>query len=332
MHKNPIAVRIHEMYYSYLLAMRNGTERIPLPVTPHTGKGRHLLYPSSLGKCPLQSRWKREGKAPTWEPKEWEKENSFHLMEQGNRVAEVLQEALVWKMGYPSSEDREFYNGDGGCPPLGETVFLTPGFVPEATIHDEKLGVRGRIDGLIVDGKNPKHWTILEIKARSPGRRPKFGDAMQTLTYMLSTGCHSAAIVTIERFKIKVWPLIARGEGFVVQSEWGDEVKERWNTPDMLNFDALEEEIQWFKDYREMDEFSLDIPIPDPFNDKLRGWCCAWEWETRPKYLKTKPSVIGKPKPCCQFWHHCHPAPEAISVIPGQDGSKAVVVDGDEEF
>jgi len=312
--RHPIIPELHRAYRKYLLFLRDGGTRPALSRHVHNPEhSRGMLHPSSFGKCPLQEAWRREGMERAWEQKPWEREGMYHLMEQGSRVAEVVQEAFLWAYGACETPERDRQISLERTSWHQDTFFID-----EYSQHDESLGIRGRIDGLL---RLNNEFYLLEMKARNPHVGPKLSDAYQLMTYMLSTGENTGLIITIHRFSIKFWWLFPNNGGFTIVNEWGDRYDQDWNTPDTLNFDLLQQEISVYRQY--VFGGKRLTPIEDPYNHP-RGWCC-FMWDHRPRHNKTTVSRTGTIKPRCEFFHLCHGEPDTIEVMVDAEGYMTAV-------
>lgn len=275
---------IREIYKEYLIYLQKNP-RVILPEHIHDpSQSIGKVHASALGRCPLASAKKREGV----EPASMESMSTLHLMQQGVRDAEPLQEALYWK--YPDLVQIEF------------------------SVEREML--RGRLD--ILYGTN-----VIEIKRRDGYMRnppqPKLTDVYQMIAYSYMTGFKNINLCLMTRFNLNFWKLIEEGNGFKLVDEEGNDWKNGYNNPGYLSYSVLLYEANRHMDY--LNGEKSEDPMPNFLNIPGGAECFHWENNERPKQYKT--SYNGESQrtaniiPHCPFW--CHGGTPAGNPIPVEE-------------
>ena len=302
--------KLQEAYREYSRYLFDGGTRIILVPPDRSEVTTTKVYASNLGMCPLAAVLKREQAPMLYPPTEDEETSSFHYMNVGIRLGELLQEAMVWKYraGY------------------------------EITVENDV--VKGRMDLLMDD-------FILEIKTGAPFGQaskptPKLSHGYQLLVYGLITGHEDMAIIMINRHHFngvpfEVWSLVPDGDGFVFISSNGTRCDEAFNTPETLNFRAVEAEIE--RQRRYLAHEVSDDPMPDYINAD-GGWQC-FRWVKKPKTYKTEGNakryagdeyipggpdgfyVPGLCKPRCEWFCHAK-ADDEVTVYLTEDGTRTM--------
>jgi len=288
---------IQTAYLTYLRHLNVGGVRPEIPPYEKSVTEGAWIYSSSLLGCPLQNARKYAGAAMSHPPTPSEEMSDFHLMQQGVRDAEPMQEALMWYFGASS----------------------------EVRISSESLRLRGRMDvDMMVGGV--RH--IVEIKRRDEfmGQiTPKLSDLYQSLSYMMMTGAQHAHVLILNRYFFKLWSLYPDGKGFIVKDEAGEEWRDKHNTPEHLNFEAVEAEVKRQMAFIERVHAGEIVPPPisDPINNE-EGWRCL-KHHDKPRVLKTKENPEGSSSRRC-YWF-CHTAPSSAGpfrVTIADDGVKTL--------
>lgn len=256
---------LREAYLDYL----QSGDHVELPQYQHRADDLSLVYASDLGRCPLAAALKRTRQPERFPKTDAERLTSLHLMRQGVKDAEPLQEALVWAFGKNAEVEKQ--------------------------VEDRILGVRGRIDTLLhrEDGVH-----ILEFKRRDTPHggqapEPKLSDCFQVMAYGEIMKTPHMHIVTISRYFVTTWTLDLRGTHYWVVN---DETGEQWGNNNM-DIAGLKAEIARQKSY--LDGNRAD-PMPG-FANHPDGWQCG-----KPVYGKgvTKTRAKGQWKTGCEHWCH----------------------------
>lgn len=277
---------IRKGYHEYLIYVQKNS-RIQLPEhihDPQQSIGK--VHASALGRCPLASAKKRQQEVQM-------DLSTLHLMQQGMRDAEPLQEAMLW---YDPRTQVEFSVERG--------VF------------------RGRID-ILYNGH------VIEIKRRDGYMKnppqPKLTDVYQMLAYHYITGITSIHLCLMTRFDLFFWRLEPRENGFVLLDEQGNEWKNAANKPSYLNFGVLHFEAKRHMEYL---EGRTDDPMPNFLEIPAGAECFHWESAERPKKYKTTYNGETERRanivPHCPFWCHCKvPSNGLIEIEELEYGSKS---------
>lgn len=252
--------QIYDEYLDYL--QENPRIRLPEHIhDPELSIGK--IHASSLGRCPKASALKRKTKIIN-------DLSTKHLMQQGVRDAEPLQEAMFWK-----------------------------GHQVEVSVEKEIF--RGRIDILY------KHH-VIEIKRRDGYMRsdpsPKLTDVYQLIAYQYITGLESIHLCLMTRFNLFFWQLVRDGNGFKMVDEQGREWKNSYNNSGYLNYSVLKFEGNRHLQY--MNGERTDDPMPNFLNIPMGNECYHWEDQGKPKKYKTKEDQkIANICPHCPFFAEC---------------------------
>jgi len=274
--------QITEIYEEYLEHLAGGGKRESVPHHKSRHSNNDLVYASSLGKCPLAAALRRLCAVEKFPLTREENLKMHHLMNQGIRLAELIQEA-----------------------------FLFHGDLVEEYFYSEDLGIAGVVDVLF---SRPGEGHIIEIKTRnSEYPLPSLSDCYQALAYkyMLSRNSktkYQAYILTLTPPNVKrkndtpfdLWKLEPSGDGHIVVRHDGELWQSKFNDEERLNLTALKEEIQRHKMY--LTGQTLHTPILDPLNDD-GGWQCV-KTIKKPVKRKTKPDEAGLIKRRCPYLCH----------------------------
>lgn len=283
---------IRNAYGDYLVYLRSNP-RFQLPESVHNPENSiGKVHASALGRCPRASALKRVKEVR-------EGTSILHLMQQGVRDAEPVQEALAWR---------------------------DPATLIEYSV--EKDFLRGRIDAIYKD-------QIIEIKRRdAPGDsdmpRPKMTDIYQMLAYSWILNNETPILLLVTRFDLFLWQLRPVKEGFLLFDEKGYAFKSRINKPEYMNYTVMLHEANRHLSYLRQE--TDDDPMPDFLNAHNGYECFSWENRNiRPKKFavpfKDVTGTTANIVPTCPFW--CHGAiPESgmISVEEIEVGSKTYQV------
>ena len=257
--------------------------RLPYEKAERSGEAHTLVHASAIGRCPLATAKERNNEPERYPQARREKLSSLHLMSQGERDAEPIQEALV--------------------------RFL--GFKAEHYFQDRVAGVSGRVDAY-------KFGTIVEIKRRDAQRgrsrpMPKRDDMLQILAYInhfwnQTQVHHEAYLLMVNRYYCDVWQM-EWNEG-LSQYVLYDHDGEIFIPDGRVDSYTLAVKIAQHKNYLE-DKNLRHTPeqFVDDFAAVTDGWnCYKWDGEPAKKYkdvYKGKTERRGKIKRRCVHW--CHP-------------------------
>lgn len=294
-------------------AYRKSGEKVTLPHREHVHTPGYVRL-SALGNCALLHGFEKLGVEPDFP--ELTAEHDYRkawLMDHGNYVAEMIQEALYWYMAKPEAKY---------------------GFSPELAISDDELKVVGRIDGILYDWEDTRKRHIIEIKdtegieKRSVGE-PKLSYCLQALGYCMVTGISHASIVTVSKWGFNVYDLIPIEKGrYELRDENGYKYRgpswmEDFNDPDTLSFARVKHEIEMLHANMMAVEggYTVVPPIKDPLNHP-QGWLCG---RHAVKPTKTKQGVMYVN---CPFAKRCHGwTKTSYNTEKTEDGKYAVVSD-----
>lgn len=285
---------LHSVYYAYLHYLDNGGQRFRLPPEePHDpAKSEGKIHPSSLTKCPLANAKRRTNEPVVIEQTREEHLRTLHVMQQGVRDAEVIQEAVLWHAS--TRHDVAAH--------------------AELSIEDDYL--RGRMDLVVWLGEE---CHVVEIKRRDGNpAKPKLSDAMQVLAYQVITPpTLSLHILLLNRWSnnpeldppgFQVWDFRLVEDGYVLVDEQDTAFDADWNLPDTLNLDQV-----WAYTTIQLSYLSGELshaPYLDWLNDG-KGECFTWEggWSAAPKKYakrykgKTERHEYAVPR-CPWFCHY----------------------------
>lgn len=268
------------------LAYRQSGAKIHLPTRDRTAPNT-LVRASSLGLCPLQAAYQKLEIKPDLADVADNPDKAW-LMDHGNYVAPMVQEALMWyamsEIGYAFEAEKPFTN----------TV----------------LGVSGRLDGLLTysAGLEPQKCVIeikdTEGKANRSIGEPQLRYALQLLVYMLSTGCDQGAIVCVSKWTWTTWTMRPINRGYMIFDDhdrpYTPAYGTNWNVAYDLTEARLLEELDLQKKYMDtVAEHGKADPPYDPFNDPM-SWLCTWQ--EKPTARKKE----GWAKPNCGYAKRCH--------------------------
>lgn len=294
----PFSPAYHVVYGAYSEYLRSG-DRIYLPLHKHNpANSVGKVHASALGRCPLQNALKRSNAPMTNPPSHQKRTSSLHLMQQGVRDAEPVQESLIWKYGKAK---------------VRKGVPQGKGAAVEVSIDSKPFRVRGRMDAVVRPGEGREAF-IFEVKRRDPiggenDPQPKLSDVWQVLTYGLTTGIQNMNLVIMNRYSFKVWTLRPVTDGYMLFDEMGVKWDSFLNSPEHINIPALEREIQLQFDY--LHGIQSECPMPDFLNDDRNGgwYCFQWVKGVKPMvYAKTyqgKDEKFGYITPRCEYF--CQP-------------------------
>lgn len=237
------------------------------------------IHASSLGKCPLAAAKSRETKSQ-------HSLSTKHLMHQGVRDAEPIQEAMYWKFPIEVEAERSI----------------------------ERLPFRGRLD-LSITADNLCYG--IEIKRRDgvlkglDGRvsvpTPYLTDVYQMIAYSYITPLEEVWLLLVTRFDLFFWQLKSTIGGFVLVDEENNEWRSEYNKPSYLNYDVILAEASSHQQY--LNRERENDPFPD-FLAQARGkQCFHWAGNERPKKYKTtyngETERTANIVPHCQFFEQC---------------------------
>lgn len=286
------AAKFREIVDAYLLHLNKGGEPAHLEWKPR----RHLeglVHASSLFDCPLKEALSRRN-IPYTVPEAANEHRPTALMRmlQGNKIAEIFQEALEHAANKGVIWECE----------------------NETFIEDYELGIQGQIDSYIMPSSELS-TDVIEYKHRLPNYKDKFpqprlGDVFQLFAYTASYAGltqfgdrgHLVIINTPmwaeynDPFKAyEVWDLVPEGQGYVLVSEHGHLWNDEYNTPDFINEETLKKEIARHLQYIQNPEYLVS---PIDLADDSQAWQC------RRVLYKPKGNAPGSMLPNCPFWCH----------------------------
>lgn len=253
-----------ELVNKTVAAYLESGQRITLNHKPHDPElSIGKVFASALGLCPKNEALKRESG-----------ESKYDLdgqirMNSGSRIAEIVQEAMLWHFG--ESEVEIEYSVDNN-------------------------GVRGRMD-LMHDGATVSFPVVTEIKwTRSYKFSPKLAHVYQLMWYLhyMNRFEHSEGFLLGIDDTFNWYELLYVGNDMYQLVKDGVPYKAEWNNAQTLNVTELERLIQLHQDY--LSGKITATPMPDFLNQE-GGWQC-FEWEDKRK----KESII----PRCPFFSQCH--------------------------
>lgn len=304
----------------YLQHLRDGGERLQLPPVKRSEDEEFWVWASSVGWCPFLANFRRLG-VPQFNPKtERQERDSQFKMATGERIAELLQEAMLWRYGS----------------------------TPEVQAAHADWGVRGRVDILHEDDDG---LFAVEIKT-SAYAQPSWGHVVQALIYKIALNAKYGYIVLAnpmfaneEKGKppFVCWRIEESGGGYLVYDEITGEL---WNSyrngPATLNDAAIQRAIEEHKDVHAMmaavdpQAIGPDTFLP-PFGlDHEDAWLCRRVTSKPKRYAKKytyhkgqadeQVYEAGQVRPgvavplCEYFCHSTHPSPFPITLVMDGDG------------
>lgn len=278
-------------YLEYLEHLAEGGERVELVIPEHVpARGEGLVYASALGRCPLKSALQRQRAPYVLERSERQRMRELHVMQQGVRDAEVLQEAIKWAWG--KSAEIEY------------------------PVESRALGIRGRVDALIHDPLAGS--AVIEIKRRE-GDALALTDVLQTLAYGLIMSKSTLSILLLNRWVgnlenetpgFTTWFIQPEGDGYIVVNEHGQKWYTVYNTPEFLNVQTIERMVAEHRAYLEGEKSAP--PYPDFINRNLGAYgneCFEWANGKPPKvYGRPYKGALERVEygiPACPYFCHC---------------------------
>lgn len=231
------------------------------------------VHASALGKCPKAAALQRETESK-------HSLQTKHLMQQGVRDAEPIQEAMYWR--YPIE------------------------VVPECSI--ERPPFRGRLDiqfswdaadyGIEIKRRD---GTLKGLNGRAEVPAPQLTDVYQMITYSYIKPLEQVWLLLITRFDLFFWQLKEDIGGFVLVDEDGNEWRSEYNRPQYLNYDVILAEAATHQQY--MNKEREADPIPNFLAVPKGRQCGHWENAERPK--KYKNIYNGEEQRTANFVPHC---------------------------
>lgn len=267
-------------YKEYLAYLRAGGKRIRLDENIHDpSKSIGKVHASAIGRCPKKTALSRQADTASFDVELFDF-STQHLMEQGKRDAEPIQEAFVH--AYPIESE------------------------PEWSI--ERNPFRGRVDVRYLE-------SILELKRRD-GYKDKTGlehsptpyltDLYQMICYSYMTGYDDIWLGLVTRFNLYFYRLVSDIGGFVLLHENGERWRSEFNNPSYLNYDIVMAQATVHQQY--LNGERSDDPLPFYLNYK--GYECGkWHNGVKPKLYKYP--INGKNHndaffvPTCPFFAEC---------------------------
>lgn len=277
----------------YLNYLDEGGERIILPRTERIHYPG-LVHASNLMDCPLRARKERNKEEP-YLPELMKRNNPTLLLRmlQGERIAEILQEAFVW------NTQEDIYGIS--C-------------IPEYSVVSQSLKLQGRLDIFVEETFNKYISSVIEIKHRLPTWKdktpmPRAGDIAQLFAYKLMTNAEEAHLIIVNTPAYKefndptrgyfIWTLYEDAEvpgDYILQDENFDVF---YDFPGVaINQEFLEKEIQ--RQLRYLN--GVNTPPIDLGSNE------AWQCKSNVKLAKD--GNIGVIEVKCPFWCHSNnPSP-----------------------
>lgn len=297
----PIATIIRQVYRDYLEYLANGGDRIRIPEHKHVDPETPVVYSSSLMRCPLLAAKKRN-KDPEVLPQSPAKRlAALHIMQQGTRSAEPIQEAMLW------------HSLSGDEPKMKVDV--------ELSLSSLAGKLRGRVD-LVITIDN--HIHLIEIKQKSDNyQTPRMPDIFQALSYsyMWKPEDITAHVMTVRRVSAKdhdgafnLWTLKPDEHGFIVVGEDGGMWNHPVNNPEFINYTTMWVEIERHRKYLAGE---LNGPPIVDFINTEGFWCASWVGNKPKKYKKLYKGKEERQEymhPTCT--HFCHFATDEL----GEEG------------
>ena len=290
----------------YITSIINGEPRSSRISRAKRVQTKGYIHASNMMDCPAKAAIEQGSQSNYLRYDHLLKQNNPSMcfrMEEGNREAEIIQEA--------------FDNG---------STLLS---YPEWYIESKTLKMMGTMDMWVIDRSESY---IIEIKHRvktrwgEPG--PRIGDIFQMLAYQVmleesgikNISCNLFIISTPAwadfwnpKAYLQMWSLVPQDGGYIVINDedqpWGDQ----FNDPSFINLDTLYQEIDLQHQYLEMVEAHKEIDPPIQLHqDKA--------WQCRTVTRKATDSTLGTFKPICPYY--CHDASEDLARIyrVGEDG------------
>lgn len=285
------ATKFREIVDAYLKHLNKGGEPVQLDWKPR----RHLeglVHASDLFDSPLKAAQSRRN-IPYVVPEAANEHRPTALLRmlQGNKIAEIFQEALKWYVdGQWEQQNFEY------------------AIMNEVYSADHDLKLQGQIDSWF-QWQN-REYGIIEYKHRLPNYKDKFpqprlGDVFQLFAYRLMEKAYFSNLIIIntpmwaeydDPFKAyEMWDLVPEGQGYVLVSEHGHLWNDEHNTPDFINEETLKKEIARHLQYIQNPEYLVP---PIDLADDSQAWQC------RRILYKPKGNAPGSMLPNCPFWCH----------------------------
>ena len=295
---------------------------LQLPRRPYVpSKNTHVRF-SSLGMCPLKAGFdKNRVEAPLKAMLPENNPYTLHVMERGTYTQDMFQEPLMWF----AQENPDVFK----CEVEKEIIYEH-----KATDGSDEIEftARGYADAVIEFLGQDKRWhkAVIEIKD-SEGSGGKIGTprknyAMQTIGYAETIGATFMFILINSKRGFHIYEICRVNNGYMVYDRFNDVFHpyygDKWNDPALLTWDAIVDEMRTVNDYMQavaswdafqketnvsvsLEDFNIEVPIEDPFDDRSIGWQCVSVLQKKKEY-KTKDDVPGVAQANCPFASHCH--------------------------
>lgn len=284
----------------YLQFLQEGGDPVHLEPKPRRHLDGGYVHCSALFDCPkYESEARRNVPAKFPHLLNVNQPTALLRMLQGNKVAEIFQESLVWKAE------------QGHISAWVEDYFL-----------NEPLRLQGQIDAWM-SAPERIGFDVIEFKHRLPGwkdkgiAQPRLGDVFQLFAYMHDNNPQGTnprmdnghlVIVDTPAWKnyldpeagYEVWSLVPHGEGYQLVSERGYTWDHPFNNGDFINDETLKGEIQRHLNYMENTELPPPVNLADP----------AEAWRCRDVKYYPKNGNPGVMTPRCAYWCHTEEVPE----------------------
>lgn len=234
-------INVREDMLRYLQHLDAGGQRITLPNRevhdPEKSKGK--VHISSLGMCPLKAALRRN-EAPAKYPELEDPLPGLYNMQRGTRTGEFVQEMFLFN--HPETKIEVSF--DNGL-------------------------VRGRADVVIGD-------SVIEVKSPLTKAEPKLNYLFQVMAYGMIGNVPNMYLLILpaNSLSFKLWKLVPVGTGYVLMDENEVQWDSPLNTPEILNFDNLRDEIERHWNY--LHGHRTAPPVTNFMNNPAGDEC--WKW------------------------------------------------------
>lgn len=290
---------LEKSYKDYITAREKGFSVVigsnrPAHSSPHT------IRPSSLGNCPLKAAYEKNGVAPSNKEPRW----NFHIWDGGKRMAEHLQEAMIWAAAT---------NEDSPAVETEAALYYEHSEANQYAMMNAVPALLGMADAILTD-RSSGAKAVVEFKysegmIKKSRPQPRLGNVLQLMAYMVATDAEIGYLVMVSKWRWDVYTLFPdpyRDDEFTLQIDGETYFDETWPS---LSLETLENEMENIKGWMNKVYYSQNKRQDPPLSptSKPGSFLCA-----RTIKAGTKPKVNGEVTRTplivanCEYARMCH--------------------------